>query len=110
MQPIRASFKELNIGAVFTDNGNDYIKKTSRTAYLIKHNKVFYFKANEIVSFAGQYSSLYDGRYTVKQEHSGSASPTYITRFCGDYVGSCNSKEAGEKLADWHLNDRLGTN
>jgi len=109
MRPIRLSFKELHIGAIFTNNGNDYIKKTSRTAYLIQYNKVFYFKANEVVFNAGKYSSLYDGRYTVRLEGNGNVTPVYVTRFCGEYLGDSETKQAGELLADWHLNSRLGT-
>lgn len=108
MRPIRTSFKDLHVGAIFTDNGNEYIKKTSRTAYLIKYNKVFYFKAKEVVFSTGRYSSLYDGCYTVRLECNGNATPVYVTRFCGEYIGSNNSKQAGEHLADWHLNHRLG--
>lgn len=108
MRPIRISFKELHIGAIFTDNGNDYIKKTSRTAYLIKYDKVFYFKAKEVVWGTGKYSSIYDGRYTVRLECNGNAAPVYVTRFCGDYLGYSGTKQEGEHLADWHLNQRLG--
>ena len=109
MRPIRISFKELHIGAIFTDNGNDYIKKTSRTAYLIKYNKVFYFKANEYVWNTGKYSSLYDGRYTTRLECNGKPTPVYVTRFCNEYLGDSSTKQDGEHLADMHLNHRLGT-
>lgn len=109
MRPIRRTFKGLHIGVIFTYNGNDYIKKTTRTAYLIKYNKVFYFKANEVVWSTGKYSSLYDGRYTVRLECNGNAAPVYVTRFCGEYLGDSGTKQDGAHLADWHLNARLGT-
>lgn len=42
-------FEELEIGKSFVHNGNAWIKRTSRTAYLKQYKMVFYFKKSEIV-------------------------------------------------------------
>ena len=45
----RTTFKELNIQDRFKCNGNLCIKQSSRTAKLIKYDRVFYFSKNEVV-------------------------------------------------------------
>jgi len=42
-------FYELPIGQLFTRNGNDYRKKSSRTACLLCSGRVFYFALKEVI-------------------------------------------------------------
>ena len=44
------AFKEIAIGTKFSMNGNRYRKVSSRTAYLVEANRVFYIGANERVT------------------------------------------------------------
>ena len=46
---MRTSFLSLPIGAHFNFNSNEYIKKSTRTAFLIEFNRVFYFSNSELV-------------------------------------------------------------
>ena len=36
---------------------------------------------------------LQDSRYTVNKEYSGYSEKRYVLRFCGEFVGYCNTKE-----------------
>jgi hypothetical protein len=42
-------FKALPVGQTFWYNGNEYTKKSTRTAYLHEFKRVFYFGQNDIV-------------------------------------------------------------
>ena len=42
-------FKDLEINQIFKLNGNVYYKKSTRTAYSLKYNKLFYIGLNERV-------------------------------------------------------------
>jgi len=42
------SFKNLNIGTMFFYNGNQWKKTSSKTAFILKFEKVFYFRMNDI--------------------------------------------------------------
>ena len=44
-----AKFVDLPIGAKFSCNGNECIKKSTRTAILLQFDRVFYFRKNELV-------------------------------------------------------------
>lgn len=43
-----AYFKELPIGTEFHRNGNRWVKKSTRTAFLVEYNRVFYFLQNDL--------------------------------------------------------------
>lgn len=43
------AFRKLCLGDKFTYNGNEYEKKSSRTAILIAYNRVFYFKQGDLI-------------------------------------------------------------
>ena len=34
-----------------------------------------------------------DARYSIALEHTGEASPVYVARFCGDWLGSAPARE-----------------
>lgn len=42
-------FQEIAIGKLFHINGNDYVKRSSRTARMLSNGKTFYFKKEEHV-------------------------------------------------------------
>ena len=42
-------FWELAVGRMFRMNGNDYIKRTGRTARMLSNGRVFYFGQKEVV-------------------------------------------------------------
>jgi hypothetical protein len=42
-------FAYIRIGQLFHVNGNDYQKKSTRTAVLLSHGRTFYFSKNEVV-------------------------------------------------------------
>jgi hypothetical protein len=42
-------FHELPIGRLFTLNGNDYHKQSSRTARMLSNGQVFYFVLKDVV-------------------------------------------------------------
>ena len=45
------SFKDLKVGKPFRYNGSTYVKKSSRTAYLLDmYSRWFYFSHSDIVS------------------------------------------------------------
>ena len=42
-------FHELPIGRLFTLNGNDYHKQSSRTARMLSTGRVFYFAQKDVI-------------------------------------------------------------
>jgi hypothetical protein len=42
-------FKEVAVGQTFWFNGNEFTKKSTRTAYIHKYNRIFYFRQFELV-------------------------------------------------------------
>lgn len=42
-------FREVPVGDTFWSNGNEYVKRTTRTARLIKYNRIFYFRNDDLV-------------------------------------------------------------
>ena len=42
-------FEDIRVGSLFHVNGNDYQKKSTRTAMLLSCGKTFYFRKNEVV-------------------------------------------------------------
>lgn len=42
-------FKEVPVGKTFWSNGNEYLKRSTRTAWLIKYNRTFYFRNSDLV-------------------------------------------------------------
>ena len=47
---MRTTFKALPIGARFEYNGNDFFKRSTRTAFLIRFERVFYFRLKDVVA------------------------------------------------------------
>lgn len=47
-------FCAIPVGTRFECNGNAYIKKSSRTAYLIEFDRTFYFSNRERIRIMGQ--------------------------------------------------------
>jgi hypothetical protein len=45
---VPVSFSALAIGEIFQFNGNEYAKKSNRTAELLEYNKRFYFGKNDL--------------------------------------------------------------
>ena len=43
------SFEQLAIGDRFLCNGNEYVKRSTRTVLLVNFNRVFYFYAKQSV-------------------------------------------------------------
>ena len=50
---MNTSFIALPIGACFICNGNECLKKSTRTALLVAYDKIFYFAANDRVQILG---------------------------------------------------------
>lgn len=46
----QCAFNRVAIGATFCKNGNAYIKRSTRTAFLTKYNRIFYFGQRELVT------------------------------------------------------------
>jgi hypothetical protein len=44
------TFSEITIGQTFYANGNECVKRSTRTALLIAYNRGFYYGKDEIVS------------------------------------------------------------
>jgi len=42
-------FSDIRVGSLFHVNGNDYQKKSTRTALLLSYGRTFYFRKNEVV-------------------------------------------------------------
>lgn len=40
-----------------------------------------------------------DRRYTIRQEYCGHVTPQWVARFCGDWIGSHETREGAEDLA-----------
>jgi len=53
-------FKELKIGSNFEYGGNLWIKKSSRTAWLIRANRLFYMGQNDICKLEINVSNKYE--------------------------------------------------
>lgn len=43
-------FSDIRVGDTFYANGNQYIKKSTRTALLVEYGRTFYYGQNEVVS------------------------------------------------------------
>lgn len=43
-----------------------------------------------------------DGRYTVNREFAGFGKPRHVVRFCGEFLGSCQTKRRALMLAENH--------
>lgn len=48
------TFKNLKVGTFFTVNGNDWVKRSTRTAYNPWNGTTFYFRQNELVRMITQ--------------------------------------------------------
>jgi hypothetical protein len=44
------SFRALPVGAHFACNGNNCVKRSTRTAELVEYKRTFYFHGTEVVS------------------------------------------------------------
>ena len=53
-------FKDIKIGACFKHNGTNFVKKSSRTAYISK-NRFFYFGLNETICNTVKVDNSYYG-------------------------------------------------
>lgn len=42
-------FSEMRVKGLFSMNGNDYVKQSSRTARMLSTRRVFYFRAGDVV-------------------------------------------------------------
>jgi len=51
---MKAQFKDLKVGTFFTVNGNDWLKRSTRTAYNPWNGTTFYFRQCELVRMITQ--------------------------------------------------------
>jgi hypothetical protein len=51
---MKMKFVEVQVGTFFSCNGNDYLKRTSRTAFNVWNHEIFYFKSNTLVKNLGK--------------------------------------------------------
>jgi len=45
---MKVTFRLVRIGELFSNNGNDYIKKSTRTALMLNASRTFYFGQQEV--------------------------------------------------------------
>lgn len=48
-----------------------------------------------------------DKRYTLGMEFTGAPVKQYVARFCGDWIGSANTKPEVVQLAETHNQERF---
>ncbi len=48
MNKKRITFENIPLNKLFSFNGANYKKQSTRTAYLIENNRIFYFSKNDL--------------------------------------------------------------